>query len=248
MLVSSLGFLLCLALGVGAWIVNEPATNAVIASLELADSYLALAEGAIARLDSELSKAEQTVAGFATTSQERGDQIQDRLHETLGREVIPMLEQAESSLDMIHRGLTAASQALAQIDRLPNVEAPPVADELQHLDQGVVEVNTKLDDVAVRLADIGPDGERIVAVTQAISDELTAARLTLASWTERTDAARAAGASAKASTPGLFDAISFGITLLALLLGAGQISLFLHVLQWFRAQGHDTTVARESST
>ena len=70
--------------------------------------------------------------------------------------------------------------------------------------------------------------------TDALSTELEGVQTELTRWSSGIDQRQTAIQTASSRVPGLIDLISMASTLFVLLFGAGQVSLFIHALRWFR--------------
>lgn len=226
MILSAIGCLLCLALLVGAWLVNEPATDAVTGALAMVDSYLGLAGQTTGQLESNLEVVQVRVEELSTAAPEQIAQ----LRETVAQEVIPPLTQVKSAVTTLRSGIVTVNEAVEQLNRLPGADVPTLSDELQSIDQRVDTIRGELETIT-STQEI--DGSRLVAAADKVAEEIATARSTLDAWTARITEVRAGIASATATIPGLFDATTWTLTLLSLLFGAGQVSLFMYALRWF---------------
>lgn len=227
MILSTIGCLVCLGVLVGAWLANEPATDAVTGSLAMVDGYLDLAAQTTGQLDSNLEVVHGKVEELSTAAP---DQIA-QLRETVAQEVTPRLTQVKSAVTTLRSGIVTVNEAVEQLNRLPGADVPTLSDELQSIDQRVETIKGELETIT-STQEI--DGTRLVAAADKVSQEIEAARTSLDEWSTRITDMRATIASATATIPGLFDKVTWTLTLFSLLFGAGQVSLFMYALHWFR--------------
>jgi hypothetical protein len=74
----------------------------------------------------------------------------------------------------------------------------------------------------------------VKAATDALSAELGGVQTELTQWSTGIGQRQTIIQTASGRVPGLIDLVSVAATLFVLLFGAGQVSLFIHALGWFR--------------
>lgn len=88
MILSVIGFLICLATAVGAWVLNQPATAAITNSLDAADEYLNVAGQTTEQVDNRLSQVQSIVQSLAETDPEQAAEARAMLEQRVGPVVI----------------------------------------------------------------------------------------------------------------------------------------------------------------
>lgn len=230
MILSAVGTLLCLVALVGAWVANDPTTEAVTDTLGTVDGYLALAAESAVQIQAELETVQTRVDSFASIAPDQVEVAQA----AFVQEVTPILARVSNVASALSVGLNSVNETLTRLERLPGVDAPTFDAQVESLDANISVMASQLETISSTVSAQELDGERLVAAATAISQELANVQVKLQEWTTRISSARTANAAVTSATPGLLDLASWVVTLLFLLLGAGQVSLFLHALQWFR--------------
>jgi hypothetical protein len=234
MVLSVIGIILCLGGLIGAWALNDTATEAATGMIETVNGYLeqagqmnAQASARIANLTAEIEGIQQAVAN--TTAEDRAQFV-----ERVTTRVEPVISGLRSGYTMLSSGLASLNQTLTTVNRMPGIEVPTLTDELAAIDQRLTTISNTVDALTSTVADVNVDGSRIEAAAATAAGELQSLEDTLAQWQTRIDATVAAAESAQAAVPGVLNWTSLAISLLAILFGGGQASLFFHALAWFR--------------
>lgn len=230
MVLSVIGVLICLAVVVGAWVLNEPATTAITTSLDTADDYVEVAEQATEQVDSRLSQVQSLIQSLTATAPERAAEARA----TVEQKVAPVVSQVQETITVIQSGIATANQLLTQFSRLPGVNVPSLSEQLGELNQRITQADSTLDTLTSALADKEFDSSKVSAAVNNLSARLAELRVTLDSVATRLASAHSTIATASSATPAAIDKISIVVSLLGLLLGAGQVSLFMQGLNWFR--------------
>jgi len=232
MIVSAIGFLLCLAILLGAWLFNEPATQAITETLDVVDGYLSVAEETIDQVDSRLVEIQSNLDALANISPERVAEARESVAQKVG----PAVTQVKGAVDGLQSTIAAAGQMLDQLERLPGLRTSSFGDELQNLDQRIAEMSDKFNDLTTALANQDFDGARIMEAASAMSAQLAQVHTALEAFIARINSVRASLVPARAAVPEQLDTASIIVMIVVLLLGAGQVSLFIHGLNWFRME------------
>lgn len=230
MALSVVGSLICAGALLGAWLVNEPTTNAAVGAFEAVDGYLGLAAQATTQVGAQLEDIQRSLADVGSLDPEQKAEVLATLAESAG----PTVQRIDGTLTMLANGANALNQTLSQMDRLPGVTAPLLGDELQGVEQRIASMNSTFDELVQHASAADIDGEQLAVLVETISEELRAVEGILAVLAARLAVTRAATVSARDATPGIVDMTSFGVGTLFALLLAGQFSLFIHALNWFR--------------
>jgi uncharacterized phage infection (PIP) family protein YhgE len=233
MILAVVGVLLCVGGLVGAWAVNQPATNAVTGLLGTASDYLGLASQATQTAGSTVSDVTQRLdaLGQAATSlsADRKAQIDARV-----AEITQPIARISTLTATASQGLSSLDSTLNRLDRIPGLDVPQPQADLGGISTRLDAVSTKLDALHTTVNSAALDGQRVQGATTALSSELQGVQTELSRWSSGIGQRQAAIQSVSNRVPGLIDLASVAATLFVLLFGAGQVSLFIHALQWFR--------------
>lgn len=238
MILAAIGALLCLGGVIGAWAANEPVTNAITSTIDTLDGYVGLASQTtqlasdrIGGLRGEIESVQQTAANVTP---EQKAQLAERVRATVQQRFGPTVTSVRNAATTLSTGVVALNKSLESLNRLPGVTVPTLTDELQAVNERLDAVNSKVDALGATVSDANFDGARLNAAASAAASELQSLETTMNQWQSRLDAARASAANARSAVSSAIDLGSLVVTLLLLLFGAGQISLFAHALDWFR--------------
>lgn len=238
MILAVFGFLLCVGLVIGSWAANEPATQAVAGTLGTVEGYLELAGNATERTNEtvgnvsrELENVEQTVASMSEEDRER---VAGEIKGTLDDRIGPYVNGIDSTVSAVSAGVEALDRTLATMNRLPQVAAPEIGDELDVAAQRLDTVSAGIDDLRAAVSEADFDGTRVQNAAATASDSLSSLEAALTTWQSRIDATQNATSSVKANVPRWIDLSSTALTLLAILFGAGQVALFVAGWNWFK--------------
>jgi ElaB/YqjD/DUF883 family membrane-anchored ribosome-binding protein len=233
------GLILCVAGLFGAWIANEPATNAMTAAIETVEGYLGLAGATTTTASAQVDSLHTIISGLETrvsgmTAQDRAA-IAGQIRDTVQTQLGPTIKTLRTTLSTVRSGLIALNTSLVAANRIPGVNLPTFTDELQAVDQQLSTVTDNLTALVASVGDVSVDGSKVEALLASTSEQLGATKAAL----DRTSALIATGstqiAGVGAAAPGLIDLTSVTVSLLALLFGAGQLSLILKSWAWLKA-------------
>ena len=233
MILAVVGVLICVAGLVGAWAVNKPMTDAVTGVLGAANDYLGLANQATQTASAAIFDVTQQLddLGQAATSlsEDQKAQIDARVEE-----ITQPIARVSTLAATASQGLTSLDSTLNSLGRIPGLRIPQPQADLADIGARLDAVSAKLDALHTTVNSATLDGQRVLGATTALSAELQGIESELSQWSSGIGQRQAAIQSVGSRAPGLIDLVSVFATLFAVLFGAGQVSLFIHALQWFR--------------
>jgi uncharacterized phage infection (PIP) family protein YhgE len=233
MILAVVGLLICVGGLVGAWAVNQPATNAVTGVLGTANDYLSLANQATQTAGATVSDVTQRLddLGQAATSlsDDQKAQIDARVEE-----ITQPIARVSTLAATASQGLSSLDSTLTSLDRIPGLNVPQPQANLAGIGARLDAVSAKLEALSTTVNSATLDGQRVQGATTALSSELQGIQAELSQWSSGIGQRQAAVQSVSSRMPGLIDLVSVLATLFVLLFGAGQVSLFILSLQWFR--------------
>jgi hypothetical protein len=239
LMIAGVGLLVSFAVAVGVWIVNTPITNTLTSTLEMANGYVqlvgrgtAVASDQVETVRAQLDTVQSTVTEMSPEARaEVAAQVTGRITGV----IMPPLDAVRATIGAVSAAAVALNRSLESANRIPGVNLPTFPDELQAADQMLAEVNSDLAAAAENLADVSVAGSQVAASFSVTANKLAAAQALLDNSTRQFDQAGQALHGAEIATPPLIDWASVAVSLLFLLLGAGQICLMATAVEWLRA-------------
>ncbi len=239
LIVGGAGLLVCFVVAVGVWVVNTPVTDTLTATLEAANGYVQLAGSGTAVASDQVEDVRRQLAEVQTTVVEMPPEaraaVAAQVTGQISAVVMPPLNAVRTTVAALSAAAVALNRSLESANRIPGVNLPTLTDELQAADQKVAEVSSEVAATAAGLADISVDGSQIAASFAATGDKLAAIQALLDRSTQQMEQTGQALLAAETAAPPLIDWTSIAVSLLFLLLGAGQICLMATALEWLRA-------------
>lgn len=238
LIVAGLGLLLCLAGGIGVWVVNTPITDALTSTLGAANGYLELADSGTALASDQVEAVRQQLDGVqskvANTPPEARADVAAQVTEQITGAIMPPINGVRTTIAVVSVALAALNRSLESANRIPGVNVPTFTDELQVADQRMTEISSELTIAAAELTDVSVDGSKIAASFSATSDKLASTQAILDRSTQQITEAGQALLAAQVAAPPLIDWASLALSLLFLLFGAGQLCLITMAIQQLR--------------
>jgi hypothetical protein len=131
--------------------------------------------------------------------------------------------------------VAAVNRTLGHLTRLPGVVPATLPDDLQALEASLGTVVERLDTLGETVSDASLGLASVTDRLGAAAGELQSLDDRVDQWTARLATARETIAAAKARVSAAIDLAAIGLSLLLVLLGAGQVSLGLQGWRWLRA-------------
>jgi peptidoglycan hydrolase CwlO-like protein len=233
MILSMLGLLLCVAGLVGAWAVNTPATNLATGVLGTAGSYLDLAGKTLQTASATVSDVTQRLNSLSQTSgnltAEQQAQIDARV-----KELTQPIATVSTLAATASQGLAGLDSTLTSLNAIPFVTVPQPEADLTGASERLASVSNSLDALYATINEANPDGSRVSAATGQLGSDLQRVQAQLDQWSSAIGQTQAALNAASSRLPRWIDLTSILVMLLAVAFGAGQVSLFVHALHWFK--------------
>jgi hypothetical protein len=233
MILSIIGFLLCVGGIFGAWAVNEPATQGIVTALDTASQFLGVAENTgdvasqtVGDVSARLAEIESAAADL---SPEKRAALAARI-----QELIAPVQRVSSMALALEAGLSSLNDTLTTVSRLPGVRVEPPPAQLEAVGERLGQAGERLDALHATLSEVNPDGDRVAAITGEASADLAAIEGRLQKLNAQVAQAKQTAATVQAQAPRLLDLTSIGLTLLLTLLAAGQASLLVHAWGWLK--------------
>jgi len=238
MILAVVGALVCLALLIGSWSANTPLTNAATGSLLLVENYVGMTEQVTGRvvdnLESmlgEVTEIETTLTGMDEDQEAQlSENIKGKLNDRFG----PLLTNSKNSIVTLSNGAEALNRTLTMANRLPGVALPPIVEELEPISQKLEEVSGQVEELQGAIAGANFDGSKVLVTVSNTGDRIEALEQELTRYEAGMERTLRASAEVRSRLPGWIDLMSVLISILAILFGAGQVSLFIHAWGWFK--------------
>ena len=234
MILSALGAVACLGGIIGAWAANAPLTDAVNSTIDTAAGYISLAGNALqtagARVEGARTEIESIQSQIASVTPDQRAALAQRVSDRVAQPVTAV----RTTTKAVSTGAVALNQTLESVNRIPGVAVPTFTDELNAIDARLEAVTGRIEAVGAAVSDANVDGARVSEAATAATAELQSIETALGEWETKLNASVAAATNAKGTVAGAIDAFSLVMTLLLVLFGAGQVSLCVNALGWFR--------------
>lgn len=226
-----LGTLLCLATLIGAWMVR-PAINETGTSLAATTSeYLTLADGGLTQITGILDDTQARL----TNDSEQVDQL-DAAAEELATGVRRLVGFARQ----LHEGLNTMNDTIVLLNRtIPNSNIPTMTNELAQLDRQLETLADQIQTFRTRLAATGVSKPSDDAIVSGLLGDISTNIGTMKAQVDTTQATvqrTITQLGVVQANLALWTALlAAGMSLLMILLGAGQVSLLLRAWAWLQA-------------
>jgi len=238
MILAILGIVLCVGGVIGAWAVNDPATQAATGALSTIEQYSALGGqtvelvgGNVSDIKGAVDEANQALANVTAADRAQFiESVKARLDETIA----PKLTRAADAAQAIGQTAVSINTTLESVNRIPGVNVPIFTDELQTVGARLQAVSAGVEQLRATLSETTFDATRLRSATGEVVTQLSAVESALNTAQARLSGLSEAAATTAARVPGWIDSISLIATLLCILFGAGQVFLFKAGLDWFK--------------
>lgn len=245
MILTVLGTLLCVGLLVGGWIINTPLTNAATGSVLLVENFIGMAEQVTGQIDDNLESMLEEVNAVETMLSEMGEdqkaQISADIQARLDKRFGPLLAKSEAVIDPLSNGAAALNRVLKVVNLIPGVDLPPMAEKLDSVSDRLKDLSTSIDDLQKAINEVSFEGTRVLGIVSAIGDRIEAVEQEVSRYEAGLEETLLASAALRERIPGWVNLFSILISLLAILMGAGQVSLFVHARCWFKEESCQPT-------
>ena len=238
MVLTVVGALVCAAFLIGAWVINTPITNAATGSLLLVENFVGMAEQVTGQIDNNLEVMLSEVEDIENSLIEMEDaqkaQISANIQRRLDNLFGPLLTTSEAVIDPLSKGASTLNRTLRLVNLLPGVDLPPVVEKLDPISDQLASLSAQIDSLQQAISNVNFDGSRILAILSKVSEKIGAVESEVSKYVAGMQQTLSASEELRSSIPGWVDLLSIVLSLLAILLGAGQVSLFIHARMWFK--------------
>jgi predicted PurR-regulated permease PerM len=238
MILTVVGSLVCAAFLVGAWAINTPLTNAATGSILLVENFVELAEQVTGQIDDNLElmlgEVQEIEKSLTEMEDDQKAQVSSNIQRRLDNLFGSLLAKSEAVIDPLSKGAAALNRSLRLANLLPGVEVPPVAEKLDSLSKRLAELSEQIDNLQQAINEVNFDGSRVLAVVSTITKKIEAVEQEVSRYEAGMELTLRAAQELRVRIPGWVDLFSIVISLLAILLGAGQVSLFIHARHWYK--------------
>lgn len=237
MVLAVLGVLLTLGGCIGAWVYKDDVTLAATTSLTAISKVTALGERAtgqsalaLNQVSSQLTSVQDGLAERAENRQQAIDALKAAVNDRYG----PTVQTAVTTVQATTDAIVAFNQSLEAVNRIPGVNVRTLTPQLEAVDAKLQETAQRFDAMRQTVQDKLPDGTPIQDAVSQTAASASAAATSLQDYSTRLGTASQQSAAAADSAPKTISRIVWLISFLMILLAAGQVSLFIHALDWFR--------------
>ncbi|MBK8049805.1 MAG: hypothetical protein IPK16_23480 [Anaerolineales bacterium] len=185
-------------------------------------------------MDAIRAQVDALETNVASMTAEDRAAIAGRIKDTVQSQLGPTIKTLRITLSAVTTSLVALNRSLESANRLPGVSVPTFTDQLQTADQKLGAISESLDSLVTAAADVSVDGSKLESTLALTSDQLADVQTTLSQMTEQLTTGSAQIGAVGNAAPGVIDLTSVVISLLAVLMGAGQLSLIFKGVAMFR--------------
>jgi uncharacterized phage infection (PIP) family protein YhgE len=227
---TALGTLLCLATLIGAWAVR-PAINATGTSLAATISeYLTLADGGLTQITGILDNTRTRL----TNDSAQVDQL-----DAAAEELATGVRRLVSFARQLHEGLNTMNDTIVLLNRtIPNSNIPTMTNELAQLDRQLETLADQIQTFRTRLAALGLSKPSDDAIISGLLGDISTNIGTMQAQVDTTQVTVQRTITqlgvVQANLARWTALIATGISLVMILLGAGQVSLLLRAWAWLQ--------------
>jgi hypothetical protein len=225
---------------VGVWIVRGQATNAITALSQGIGQGLTITLDHLSRLDGQLGQAETRTQELQQNAARVGDKVDENqvvltlIQQTVGDELVPLIERIQESMSAVTDLVRSVNQSVQALNAMQfvHIEVPGSeqiralsarSDELKAAAQDL-RTQVKQTSAAVTQKAIGTVTSSVQQLTRALGE----AHTVVAELTARLTAIQGLVPLAANHILSWINITVWVSTLVLLLLGLGQVSLFLH--------------------
>lgn len=239
MILSVVGAIFCVAGIFGAWIAPIPIKAVANGSLDAANGYVTLAsqaaQNAGERIASARGEIEDAQQRLQNVTPEQRETVRQQMRTAAQQRFGPSVVAVRNTATEISAGVARLNTTLESFNRIPGVNVPTLSNELQAVGERLDAVNTRLDNFNQAVSATEFDGTRLDAAATAVTTEMQTVETRLGEWQGRFGNISTSLENAKGSIASALTVMSIASTLFFALFLAGQISLFVHARNWFRA-------------
>ena len=241
LMIVSIVLTLLLVVGiVGVWVVRGEATHAVTALSQGVDQGLTITLDRLSRLDAQLVQAGTRTQELQQNAARVGDNAAENqlvltlIQQTVGDELVPVIERVQESVSAVADLVRSANQSVQALNALPFVSIEvPGSEQLGKLSARSDELKTATQDLRtqVKQTSAALTQKTIATVTrsvQQIEGALGETRTVVAELTARLTTVQGLVPLAANRMLSWLNLAVWVLTVVMLLLGLGQVSLFLH--------------------
>ena len=240
MIVSVLLTILLVVGIVGVWVVRGEATHAVTALSQGVEQGLTITLDRLSRLDGQLVQAETRTQELEQNAARVGDNAAENqlvltaIQQTVGDQLVPIIERIQESVSAVADLVRSANQSIQALNALPFVSIEvPGAEQIGKLSARSDELNAAAQDLRtqVKQTSAALTQKTIGAITrsaQQLTSVMGEAHTAVTELTARLTAVQGLLSPAVNHVLAWINLAVWALTLLMLLLGLGQVSLFLH--------------------
>lgn len=234
----------------GVWFARQPIVDGILGIVapfeyagQSATDLVAQTGAELATVQGRLDAAQARTEAFLASPErqaEAGARLRDELSAALGTDIGATTAQVQTLVTAVSRAVQVADQAVAaaaQVGLLPRARVSGA--RLAELDQEMSALRTQVDQIASQVEN--PTGQAAADVARSLQTVLADTALSLDKFDARLDEVAAAVTAYNAEVRAVKAAVPPGVTIGSLVLtfvfgwlAFGQISLFTHMLAWFR--------------
>jgi hypothetical protein len=241
---AALGLLVSVVVGVGVWVVKEPATQRathiferIEAALDLADQGLDHVKTSLARAAERLDRVKEEQRQLAQEPRKAGA-AQRFLARTVQRAIVPELGNASEKLHTVAEAAVVVNSILEDVGNLPFLDVAGLdVGRLTELNSRLAEVGPAAWELSRLLGDSDPESEEKAAGAQLskVEQTLQTLRALIADYEPRLKQVRDQTAQLKSWTLPWILPGSVLVSCVCLWIALSQISVMAHAVSWWKA-------------
>ena len=158
-LISVVGILVCSLGMIGSWLVNQPATDAILKLLAGADAALLRVEASLTTASTQLEAANSAISTARQAAAELGDRFEknspilDRVERALQDSLIPAVGRIRAAFLQVQERILVINNTIEALNALPGIQLPTLILQLQALNEQVELISSTAQQVQQNISD-----------------------------------------------------------------------------------------------
>jgi hypothetical protein len=226
LILAVIGLHVCLGVISGTWAFRRSVNHTMNDGITTVVDYLELTATESHQVDTAFAEAQTALDGLAQLAQ------QGQIDPNLAPQLASRFQSLSELVGELQGSLDAFASAVDVVALVPGVDADPLVLRFQAVTDGLARIQSGITDVQAAIAQ--GDNPRIAMRATDTAGAIAGTRTALARTQTDIDATRMALAHAQQWLPRWTLIGALAVTLLFLLLAAGQISLIVHAQRWMR--------------
>jgi hypothetical protein len=245
-LLSTVGLLLSLAVGIGVWIVKEPVTTKATKVFGRIDAALDVAEQGLDQVNASLARASERLENSKEEqrklSQEpqRNNALRRIMARTVQQRIAPEIGDANAKLHTVAEAAVVVNSVLEDVGNLPFLSVSGLdIDRLTEMNNRLADIGPAAWELSRLIGEPEPDSDAAGAQLSRIEETLKRMRELVADYQSQVTQVRQRTVDLKSRTLPWITPAAILISVVCFWIALSQISLMAHARSWWKKAGND---------